>query len=111
VAGIAHAEKRNSAVDAAAHRDGDASFVWSRRDDWAERVMQRVRSETLAGNGRSVEERTPLDLAEKPRDAGAFSGRTLDPLSRHRQAHPGEISVPNGVSDELSRRSHAGMVP
>jgi len=111
VAGIAHAQERDGAVDAAAHPDGDAPFVWSRRDGWAERVVKRVPRETLAGNGRSVEERTPLDLAEKPPDAGALSDRVFDPLPRHRQSHPGEISVPSGVSDELSRRSHSGMVP
>jgi hypothetical protein len=35
----------------------------------------------------------------------------LDPLSGHGQPHPGEISVPGGVSDELARRGHTGMVP
>jgi len=35
----------------------------------------------------------------------------LDPLSGHGQPHPGEIFVPGGVSDELARRGHTGMVP
>jgi hypothetical protein len=73
--------------------------------------VKRIRSETLAGNRCSVEERTPLDLAEKPRDVAALSDRMLDPLSGHRQAHPGDISVLSGVSDELAHRSHVGMVP
>jgi len=75
VAGIAHAKECDGAVDAAAHRDGDAAFVWSRRDGCTERVVKRIRSETLAGNRCSVEERTPLDLAEKPRDVAALSDR------------------------------------
>ncbi len=111
VAGIAHSQKRDGAIDAAAHRDGDAPFVWSRCDHRAERVVKRVSSETLAGNACSVEERAPLDLAEKPRQPLPLSGCVLDPLSRHGQSHPGQISVPSGVSDELARRSHVGMVP
>ena len=111
VTGIAHAKERNGAVDATAHRDGDAPFVGSRADDWTERVVKRVRGETLAGNGRSIEKRAPLDLAEKLRQPRPLSGCMLDPLSGHGQPHPGEISVPGGVSDELARRGHTGMVP
>ena len=111
VTGIAHTKERNGAVDATAHRDGDAPFVGSRANDWTERVVKRVRGETLAGNGRSIEKRAPLDLAEKLRQPRPLSGCMLDPLSGHGQPHPGEISVPGGVSDELARRGHTGMVP
>jgi hypothetical protein len=111
VTGIAHAKEGNGAVDATAHRDGDPSFIRSRLDDWTERVVKRVRGETLAGNGRSIEERASLHLAEKPRQSRPLSGGVLDPLSGHSQPHPGEISVPSGVSDELARRGHTGMVP
>ena len=73
--------------------------------------MEGVRGEALAGDGRGIEKRAPLDLAEKPRHAWPLAGCALDPLSGDGQAHPGEISVPSGVSDELARRGHTGMVP
>jgi hypothetical protein len=73
--------------------------------------VKRVRGEALAANGRRIEERPPLDLPEKARHTRSLPGRAVDPLSGHGQPNPGEISVPNSVSDELARRSHTGMVP
>jgi hypothetical protein len=73
--------------------------------------VKRVRGEALAGNRRRVEQRAPFDLAEKPRQTRPFSGRAGDLLPEHGQPNPGEISVPGGVSDELARHGHAGMVP
>ena len=111
VAGVARAKEGNRAVDAAAHGDGDAAFVGARGDGRPQRVVERVGGEAFARDRRSVEQRAPLDFAEKVANPGAFSGACSIRCPRHGEAHPGEISVPGGVSDEFARRGHTGMVP
>ena len=73
--------------------------------------MERVGGEALARDRSGVEQRASLDFAEKVAYPGAFARRPFDPLPAHGEAHPGEIPVPGGVSDQFARVGHEGMVP
>jgi hypothetical protein len=103
---VAGAEQRNRAVHAAAHRDGDALVPRDRGDGGPEGVVERVGGEPLAGDARSLEEGTPLDLAEQVGHAGPVSRRAVDPLPAHAKTHPREIPIPGGVPYELTFGGH-----
>jgi hypothetical protein len=57
----AGAQQSHGAVDAAAHRDRDASRSRRSREDRADRVRQRVDDESLARHGSRFEQRQPYE--------------------------------------------------
>ena len=69
------AQQRDGAVDAAAHRDGDALGMRLRAEDLRERVRERVDGQRLAADRRSLEQRQPVERrararARRPRRCG-----------------------------------------
>ena len=55
------AQKRNGAVDTAAHRNGRASRLRLRAEDRTERIRERIRRERVARNRSGLEQREPLE--------------------------------------------------
>ena len=73
------AQQGDRAIDAAAHRDGDALGIRLRAKDLRERVGQRVDGERLAADRRSLEQRQTFERALETRcvrgdDVLAFDG-------------------------------------
>jgi hypothetical protein len=103
VPGVPRLEERNRAVDAAAHRHGDAARARPRGDRGAEGVVERVERERLAGDGGRLEQPEARHVAaERLRAATLAAGGDDLPL-RDREGDPGEVAVACGVADQLSR--------
>jgi hypothetical protein len=104
--GGAGAEQRDGAVDAAAHRDGDAPRHRVRPDFGRNRVRERVGGERLARHRRGLEQRQALERPRQPRCVGSD-----DPVTVHRQPHEGELGSARRVPDELDHRSRLAARP
>ena len=66
IAFVAGAQQRDRAVDAAAHRHGDAAGLGSARKTCAERVRERVHGELVTADGRRLEQRQALERPLEP---------------------------------------------
>ena len=109
----ARAEQRDRAVDAAAHRDGDAPGIKLGAEYRPERVRERVDGELVAPHGGSLEERQAGERAVKPFRLGAD-----DPVPLDRQADERPTVVAGGVSGDLDhhprlarRKANGGPKP
>ena len=89
------AQQRDRAVDAAAHRDRDASGRRLGAEDRPERVRERVDRERLAADRRRLEQRQARDIALEPGRVGLD-----DPVAVHYQPHGRPVAVAARVSEE-----------
>ena len=71
--GVARLQERHGAVHASAHRDRHAVRARAGRDSGAERVVQRVERERLAGNRGGLEQSEAFDLPAQGLRAPSFS--------------------------------------
>ena len=91
------AQQRDGAVDAAAHRDGDASGRRLGAEDRPERVCERVDGERLAADRRRLEQRQSREVAVEPRRV-----RLDDPVAVDAQADGGPLAAAARVSEDLA---------
>ena len=97
-------QERDGAVDAAAHRDGDAVRMRAPPErPGAMRVGERVGGERLARHGRGLEQREPAQRLGEPVRVGVH-----DPVAVDAQPHERELLPARRISDELP---HAASVP
>ena len=92
------AEQRDGAVDAAAHRHGDASGRGRRVKDLGERVRDGVRSKRLAWDGGGLEQAEP---GERPRHAGRV--RLDDAVAVDDEPRECPLAAARGVADDFER--------
>jgi hypothetical protein len=102
----ARPEERHSAVDAAAHRDRDASRLWSGPEGLPECVRERVHRELLAADGRRFQQRQAV---EWPLESLGLS--TDDSLALDGQAHERPAAVARGIADGFDHAVQASDRP
>ena len=95
------AQERDRAVDAAAHRDGDAFGMRLGAEDLRERVRERVDGERLAADRRGLEQRQPRERRARARRVGVDDAVAVDRRAGRARTRPAR-----GVSDDLD---HAGQ--
>ena len=89
-------EEGHGTVDAAAHRDRDPSRARRRAEDLGQRIRKRVRSQRLARDAGSFEQRQAHQRSREPIGVGAD-----DPVSLHRDPNEGKVAVARRVSEDL----------
>ena len=99
------AEERDGAVDATAHRNGDAARRRGRGEDRRDRVRERVGRERLTRNRGGLEQR---ETDERPLETGCIG--LDDPVAVQRQPHGGVLLAARGISDQLECR-HSVRLP
>ena len=82
----ARAQQGDRAVDAAAHRDGDALGVRGRVKDLTQGICQRIDRQRLAWNRRGLEQRQPFERPLEPGRVGSD-----DAIAVERQANEREL--------------------
>ena len=98
------AVERDGAVDAAAHRDRDATRGGrGARDAGPSALATRIRGQRLAGHGRRLEQRQPDERARHPRRVGLD-----DPVAVHDEPRTRVRVAARGVTDELERPCEPG---
>ena len=90
------AKQRNGAVDAAAHRHGDATRPRRRLEDLGECVRERVDGEGLARDGGGFEQRQPVEGAVQTGCLGLD-----DPIAVDDQANACPLAPAGGVAEDL----------
>ena len=91
-------QQGDGAVDAAAHRDGDAALVGGRAKRRRERVRKRVGCEQLPADRRRLEQGQTAQVTVEARRLGVDDQVVLDP-----QAHERPVLTPRRVAVELHR--------
>ncbi len=93
------AQERDSAVDAAAHRDGDSAGAAARGEHRRNRVGERVGGERLAGHRGGLEQG---QADERPLEARSVGGD--DSVVVDEQLNGRVVGAAGGVSDQLEPR-------
>ena len=107
VARIARAQKRDSAVDSAAHGHRHASRLGLCAHRRPKRVVKSIGREGFAGHGRGGERRQAAHFPAKLGDARSLSLRSDDAIAFQGQAYPGEVAVTGGIADQFPD-AHSG---
>src|SRR5215208_7907201 len=92
------------AIDAAAHRDRDASRLRGGPEDRPERVRERVDRELVAPDGRRLQQRQPFERPLEPFRLGAD-----DPLALDGQAHERPAAVARGVANRFDHEARLAI--
>ncbi len=92
----AGAEERDGAVDAAAHRYGDAVRIGRRPEDRAERVRERVHGELVAADGGRLQQRQTGERPIEPLGVG-----TDDAVAVDGEPHQPPLAAARGISDDF----------